>query len=222
METFVPFGWMHLTVTVVSAIGWLVVVRAARRSVRSGRERVFRWTFGLVILAVSLAATIQFAMREGAQLKDSLPLHACDIAWMLAAWSILSGGDGHRLRHQLLYYWGFGFSSFAYLTPGLEAGAGSILFWEYWSVHWLVLSAALINLVVFGVRPTWRGYLLTVALTAAIVAPMTVFNAVYDTMYFYTGRFEPDNPTIVWMVLIAIALFALMTLPAGFGRRGDT
>ena len=232
MDTFAPFGWMHLIVTGVSAIGWLLIVCAARRSASVGRESTFRWMFGLIILVAGLGSMLQIATREGSVLKYSLPLQACDIAWILAAWSILSGGDRRRLRHQLLYYWGFGFSAFAYWTPSLESGPGRLVFWQYWTGHWFILAAAIVNLVVFRVRPSWRDYLLTVAVTAATAAAMTVFNIAFDTNYFFTGDFKPNNPTvldllgpwplrIVWIVLIAVAIFTLMTLPAGFRRRNE-
>ncbi|MHC4081911.1 MAG: TMEM164-related integral membrane acyltransferase [Planctomycetota bacterium] len=225
VATFAPFGWMHFLVTAVSAAGWLLIVRASRPLAGTRAEQTFRLSLGLVILAVNLLFTVHRVAFVQQEFKESLPLQLCDLAWMVAAWSILSGGDPGRLQHQLAYYWGLGLSSFSYLTPVLQKGPATIFFWEYWTPHWLILAVAILNVAVFRVGPSWRSYLRVTAVTAALVGLGLLFNLAFDTSYCFTGRYTPTNPTlldvlgpwplrIVWMVLIGAAIFALMTLPA--------
>jgi hypothetical integral membrane protein (TIGR02206 family) len=216
---------MHFIVTAVSVAGWILIVRGCRPLVGTRRERTFRLSVGLVILAVNLTWTFHRMVLVHQEFKQSLPLQMCDLAWMVAAWSILSGGDPRRLQHQLMYYWGFGLSAFSYLTPILQRGPASIYFWEYWTPHWLILAVAILNVAVFRVRPSGKSFLQVTAVTAAIVGMGIIFNLVFDTSYCFTNRWTPTNPTIldvlgpwplriVWMYLIGAAIFALMTLPA--------
>jgi hypothetical integral membrane protein (TIGR02206 family) len=232
VETFAPFGWMHFLVTAVSGAGWLVIVRAARPLVGTRGERTFRLSLGLVILGVNLFFTVHRMAFVQQEFKESLPLQLCDLAWMVAAWSILSGGDPRRLQHQLMYYWGFGLCSFSYLTPVLQRGPVTIYFWEYWVPHWLIFAVAILNVAVFRVRPGWRSYGQATAATAAIVGLGLLFNLAFGTSYCFTSRWTPTNPTlldvlgpwplrIVWMVIIGAAIFAVLTLPA-FRRAGST
>jgi hypothetical integral membrane protein (TIGR02206 family) len=216
---------MHFLVTAVSVVGWLLIVRGARPLVGTPAERTFRLSLGLVILAVGLGFTFHRLVLVQQELKYALPLQLCDLAWMVAAWSILSGGDPRRLQHRLIYYWGLGFSSWGYLTPTLQRGPASIFFWEFWLPHWLILAVAILNVAVFGVRPSWRSYLQVWVVTAAVVGLGFAFNLAFDTSYCFTTRWTPSNPTLldvlgpwplrlVWMVLIGSGIFALLTLPA--------
>jgi hypothetical integral membrane protein (TIGR02206 family) len=225
VDSFSPFGWMHFIVTAVSVAGWILIVCACRSLAGTRREETFRRSLGLVIVAVNLAWTFHRMVLVQQAFKDSLPLQLCDLAWIVAAWSILSGGDPGRFQHQLSYYWGLGLSSFSYLTPILERGPASVYFWEYWTPHWLILAVAILNVAVFGVRPSWKSFLQVTAFTAAIAGVGIVFNLAFNTSYCFTSRWTPAHPTvldvlgswplrILWMYLIGAAIFALMTLPA--------
>ncbi len=229
MDTFASFGWMHFTITAVSAVGWWLMVLLARKAVGEGWESQFRLGFGLTILVVCLAFSVTFMIVINQDLIYSLPMNACDLAWMIAVWSLLAGGDSQKLRHQLMYYWGFGFCSFSYLTPSLQTGPGDYFFWHFWLWHWLILATAIVNVTAFGVRPTWRGFRNVIVATIVIVTPITLFNVYFDTSYFFTGEHKPSNPTpldlmgewpwrILWMCVVAIVIFAGLTLPACFKR----
>ncbi len=230
MEPFAPYGQTHCAMLLLCAGGWLLAIRAARRRRGTPRERRFRLAFGRSILLLN-AAWLAWKVTPGRfDLADSLPLHLCDAAWMAAAWSLLSGGDPRRLRHQLVYYWGLGLSPLGLLTPDLDAGPATIGFWVFWIRHWQIVGAALVNLAAFRVRPSWRAFLGACAVTAALVAPVTLLNAACGTFYFYTGPSLPGNPTpldllgrwplrILWIVLLTALLFFLMTLPAAFRRK---
>ncbi|MBI4879269.1 MAG: TIGR02206 family membrane protein [Planctomycetes bacterium] len=230
MEPFAPYGKTHFAMLLLCAAGWLLAIRAARRRRDTPRERGFRLALGLFILLLNTAWLACKVTPGRFELATSLPLHLCDAAWMAAVWSLLSGGDPRRLRHQLVYYWGLGLSPLGLLTPDLEASPAAISFWAFWLRHWQIVGAALVNLAAFRVRPSWRGFFGACAVTAALVAPVTLFNAVFATPYFYTGPSVPENPTpldllgrwplrIVWIVLLTALLFFLMTLPAALRRK---
>ncbi|MFH0946703.1 MAG: TIGR02206 family membrane protein [Planctomycetota bacterium] len=222
--SFEIFGWEHCCMLALLAGGWWALVVAGKRVTGSPGEPKLRFALGLSILVLNLPWLAWKLMPERFELGTSLPLQLCDVAWMAAAWSLLSHADFSRLRHQLVYYWALGLSPLGVLTPDLEHGPATIDFWSFWVRHFLIIGAALLNLLAFGVRPSWKGYIQTVGVTAAILLPVTLFNVFFDTSYFYTGRSTSANPSpldllgewplrIVWIVLLTAVVFTLMTLP---------
>lgn len=227
--SFEIFGWQHCGMLAVLAGGWWLLIRSGRRRALTAGEAPLRLALGLSVLAVNLPWLAWKLMPQKFELGTSLPLQLCDMAWMVAAWSLLSAADFSRLRHQLLYYWALGLSPLGILTPDLEQGPATIDFWSFWLRHWLIIGAALLNLLAFGVRPSWKGYFQTVGVTAAILLPVTLFNIFFETSYFYTGRSTSANPSpldllgewplrIVWIVLLTAVVFTLMTLPGRKSR----
>ena len=222
--TFQIFGSMHLGMLTLTAGGWWWLIRCGKRVVGASDEARLRRALGLSILLINLPWLGWKIWPTRFELGTSLPLQLCDFAWMVAAWSLLSAVDFTRLRHQLVYYWALGLSPIAILTPDLEQGPASVDFWVFWLRHWQITGTALLNLCAFGVRPSWRGYIQTVGVTAAILLPVTLLNVFFETSYFYTGRTSSVHPSpldllgdwplrIVWIVLITALLFTLMTLP---------
>jgi len=228
--TFELFGWTHFAMLALSAAGWWCLVRCGRQVAGTPRGEALRRVMGVSILLVNLPFLCWKLWPDHFEVGGSLPLHLCDVAWMAAAWSLLSAADFKKLRHQLVYYWALGLSPLAVLTPDLEQGPASPVFWIFWLRHFQIIGAALLNFGAFGVRPSRKGYFQTIAVTAAILLPVTWFNVLFDTSYFYTGRPTSSQPSpldllgewplrIAWIVLLTAVLFTLMTLPARRTRK---
>lgn len=223
-DAFRSFGLLHAVVVLASAVGWWAAVRSARR-VRGARgEGAWRRTAALFVWIPNAAWSVRMALPPHFSWGHSLPLHLCDFAWMAAGWSLWSGGDPRRLRHQVPVLWGFALSILGYVTPAVTAGPPSIWFWSFWICHWQILAVALGNVLAFGVRPDGRGLRGTLLLTAVLVALATAVNLLLDTSYCFTGRHVPDNPTpldllgpwplrILWIVLLGGVALTLVALP---------
>ena len=229
-DAFDSFGWLHGVVVLVSVVGWWLAVRWAQGVRGTLRETTWRRSAGLVIWGTNLAWTVHQALPGHFAWGHSLPLHLCDFAWMVAGWSLWSGGDPARLRHQVPVLWGLSLSILGYVTPAVTAGPGSIYFWSFWVCHWQILAVALVNVLAFGVRPDARGLFGTLLLTAALAAVATAVNLLLDTSYFFTGRGVPTNPTpldwlgpwplrILWIALLCSAALTLVALPFVLIRR---
>jgi hypothetical integral membrane protein (TIGR02206 family) len=154
----------------------------------------------------------------------SLPLHLCDFAWAAAGWSLWSGGDPQRLRHQVPVLWGLALSALAFLTPTVTSGPGGPFFWSFWITHWQILAVALWNLLGLGTRPDPRGLRGTLLLTAALFALATAVNLLLHTNYFFSGDALPSRPTpldglgpwplrILWIALLGALALCAIALP---------
>lgn len=223
-DAFPPYGALHLAVVLVSALAWWGAVRWARSIARTARERAWRRSMALAALGFNLAWTVRLCLPRYFELGFSLPLQLCDVAWMASSWSLWSGGDPRRLRHQLPVLWGLALSILGYLTPAVTSGPGGIHFWTFWISHWQIMATALVNWLAFGTRPDARGLRGTLLLTMLIFLGATAFNLAFDTSYFFTGRSIPSNPTpldllgpwplrIVWVGLLGAGALVLVAVP---------
>lgn len=223
-DAFPPFGLLHGTVVLASVIAWTLLVAAARRARGRTAERVLRRGLALFVWGFNAAWQLRLLLPDRFAWGHSLPLHLCDLAWMAAGWSLWSGGDPQRLRHQVPVLWGLALSALGYLTPAVTAGPRGIQFWTFWITHWQILAVALLNLLVVGTRPTWRGLRRTLLVTLVACALATAVNLALDTSYFFTGRSTPSNPTpldllgawplrILWIVLLGGLALVLAALP---------
>jgi hypothetical integral membrane protein (TIGR02206 family) len=228
-DEFSPFGVLHVLVFLVSALGWWGLVRWAAAVAGTGRERTWRRAFALFVWVVNAAWIARQNLPEHFAWGHSLPLHLCDLAWLAAGWSLWSGGDPRRLRHQVTVLWGLALSALGYLTPAVTSGPAGIHFWTFWVTHWQILGVALVNVLVFRVRPDARGLWGTLLITASWLVVATAVNLWLDTSYCFTGKAVPSNPTpldllgpwplrILWIALLGALALALVAWP--FVRAG--
>ena len=123
----------------------------------------------------------------------------------------------------LVYYWGLLLTPQALLTPTLSADFPDPRFLAFWGTHLMIVWAAVYLTWGLGLRPTWRGYASTLAITLVWLVSVFAFNELAGTNYGYVND-KPATASILdylgpwpWYVAVEIVLvaivWALMTLP---------
>jgi hypothetical integral membrane protein (TIGR02206 family) len=191
---FASFTAFHL-VTVTACVA--LMIGACRMGLwwRGGeRERRFRLTWGWTIVVVKSVETVYWFWPSNFTLEDSFPLQLCDLAAVTAAVAMLTRW---RLSRTMLYFWGIGLSTQAFVTPTVSSGLASAHFWFFWITHLMVVGSAIYDLVVHGYRPHWRDFVSAWFVTAAWVALVTVLNTSLGLNYGFIGNKVPERPTII-------------------------
>jgi hypothetical integral membrane protein (TIGR02206 family) len=217
-RTFVAYGPSHWVLIGVLLAGALVF------GVLGGRVRDPRpvaRTFAVVIVAFQLPLLVYRLLPAQFDVAVSLPFHLCDIAWPVAA---------HALWRQdqrtcaLTYYWGLTLAPQAVFTPALDApDFPHVDFIEFWGQHLLVVWSAVFLTWRVGLRPNWRGYRLSVAVTVGWGLLVLGFNSSAGTNYGFVNS-KPDNPSLLdlmggwpWYLVVELvvgmAAWALLTWP---------
>jgi hypothetical integral membrane protein (TIGR02206 family) len=220
---FVAYGPSHLVVLGLFAMGAAFLVRVGRRQTET-QARLLGRVFAVLIVAAFLVALVYKLVRPN--LDTSVPLQLCDIAELTAAYALWSQ---RHWAFVLTYYWCLVLSSQALITPDVgtpDEGAPDFphhLFVTFFTLHVLVVSAAIYLTWGRGMRPRWCDYRLVVTATLAWAAFTFTFNAIGGTNYGYLNRKPPTaslldvlGPWPVYLlteVAIVLIVWALMTWP---------
>jgi hypothetical integral membrane protein (TIGR02206 family) len=226
---FSAYGPSHLVVLAVFAIGAALLVWIGRRQSKAQARLLGRVLAVLIVAAFSVALVYKLVRPT---IGGSVPLQLCDIAELTAAYALWSQ---RHWAFALSYYWGLVLSSQALITPDIgtpEEGAPDFphhLFVTFFTLHVLVVWAAIYLTWGRGMRPRWRDYRFAVIVTLAWATFTFTFNAITGTNYGYLNRKPPTaslldvlGPWPVYLlteVTIVFIVWALMTWPWERARR---
>ncbi|GAB3293606.1 TIGR02206 family membrane protein [Parasphingorhabdus pacifica] len=227
-RTFEAYGPSHWALIALLVGGVLFIVVAGRHAGIRSEARVARG-FAVAITGFLVPMLLYRFLPGQWDVHDSLPLHLCDLAWMVAAYALWTRS---RWAYALTYYWGLTLTPQAMITPALDApDFPHIDFIEFWGQHCLVVWAAVYLTWVSGLRPDWRSYRISVVVTVVWGAAMLGFNEIFGTNYGFLNS-KPNNPSILdlmggwpWYLLVELVVgmlaWALVTAPWTRARSGE-
>ena len=223
--SFQPFTLTHAAALLGIAAATALLCMVGRRLGSNARAR-FERDLAAAHLFVWVMAHVYWMLPAQFELRTSLPLQLCHVASLAATAALVTD---NRLLQGLVYYWGFGLSTQALLTPALEEGPAILWFWVFWQQHGTVFAVACYHVVVQGFRPTWTDYGRACLATFGYFCVVFPLDVAFDLNYGFVGPSRPDYPTIIdvlgpWphrlAVIFAIiaAVMALITWPWQRGR----
>lgn len=199
-----PFGPEHLgalawTLPLMVGSSWLGrrwLRRASEGSDAGGaaRERSLCAWWGAGVVAINIASIAYWLMPVRYDIRTSLPLQLCDLACLMTPLVFLTRW---RLPRALVYFWGIGLSTQAFVTPTLDEPPPSARYWLFWLVHLAIVGSAVYDLAVRRFRPTWRELLWALGVSITWAALMVWLNEALGSNYGYVGRGDASSPTLV-------------------------
>jgi hypothetical integral membrane protein (TIGR02206 family) len=120
----------------------------------------------------------------------------------------------NRALAALLYFWGFALCTQALLTPTLQEGPATPVFWYFWLSHGMIVGVGAYALAVHGYRPTWRDWRIACLAAAVYAAVAIAVDLALGANYGFLGPTKPEQPTIVdllgpWPARLVV-IFALV------------
>lgn len=222
---FTPWGTSH--VAALLAFGALVagLLAASRRLSPAGSRGLGR-ALGVTILCVQAPFQVYSMLPANWSLAYSLPFELCDLAWMAAVLALWTRSAPWTY---CTYYWGLTLTSQAMVTPRLEQDFPSAQFCMFWAQHGLTVAAAIYCAWGLRLRPTWRGYRVTLVATTVWIVLMLAFNSAFGTNYLFLNEKPPRSILDLlgdwpWYILseaaLTAAFWALITWPWARAQRG--
>ena len=153
---FSAYGPSHWVVLGVFVVGAAALIWIGRRQNESQGRLLGRVLAALIVAAFSVALVYKLIQPT---IDNSVPLQLCDVAELTAAYALWSQ---RHWAFALTYYWGLVLSSQALITPDVgtpEEGAPDFphhLFVTFFTLHVLVVWAAIYLTWGRRMRPTWR------------------------------------------------------------------
>lgn len=228
LDRFELFTPLHGTAVLFTLAVLVVVVVLGRRWRGTTCQRPFEMSLAALALLTWIVTNGYYLVPGRFSVSRALPLHVTDFLGLMGP-LVLAFGRPRPLR-ALLYYWGIGLSTMAFITPDLQSGPAQIGFWFFFIAHLMILVAVAYDLLVRDFRPDWRDWLSAVALSVLYVACMAPLNLLLESNYGFVGRATPGQPSLIdylpawpWRIFIMLGLtviaMALLTLPWTAGRR---
>ncbi|MBU9765688.1 TIGR02206 family membrane protein [Mycobacterium sp. TNTM28] len=215
---FTVYGPSHWAAIAVFVAGAVLLVWLGRRQ-SAHQSRAFGRILG-GLTAVVYAAMLVYILVPPS-LERSVPLRLTDLATVVGAYALWSQ---RQWAYVLTYYWGLVLSTQALISPVLKSpDFPHYEFLAFWSIHLLVVWAAIYLTWGRGMRPSWRGYRLVVLVTAVWAVTTMVFNRWAGTNYGFLNA-KPATASLLdlmgpWPVYVLVAsaavavVWALMTWP---------
>ena len=217
---FDPMGTSHLVMLAVFVLGLVPAALLGRRLRARGRARRTTRHWAVPALLLVLAFQLVDFLPGNFDLQTTLPLQLCDLA-MLA--TVVALWTHHPMAVALTYYWGLTLTPQALLTPALVHDFPDPKFLGFWVMHLLIVWGAVLLTWGLGIRPTWRTYGTSVAITLVWLVAVFVFNTAVGTNYGFvngkpaTGSGLDYLPAWPWYLVIEVvlvaAVWALITWP---------
>lgn len=215
---FTAYGPSYWAAIAVFALVAALLVWLGRRQTEP-QSRVLGRVLGLLTAAIYVAMLVYTLIPPS--IERSVPLRLTDLATVVGAYAFWSQ---RQWAYELTYYWGLTLSAQALISPVLKSpDFPHYEFLAFWSIHLLVVWAAIYLTWGRGMRPGWRSYRFVVLVTAAWAAVTMGFNSFAETNYGFLNA-KPATASLLdvlgpWPVyvltasVLVLAVWALMTWP---------
>jgi hypothetical integral membrane protein (TIGR02206 family) len=188
---FIAYGAAHIGAV---ALAFTVPLALAALVRRAGRLDPFvRWTLVAVMIGNQLVWLALVDADDWVSWQNLLPMHLCDWAQIAAAVSLIWP---RRKPFELAYFWAFGGTLQALLTPELAAGFPDIRFIIFFVAHGAVITSVLYLLLTHGLRPTLASLPRVAAWSLFYMVSALSIDMVLGTNFGYL-RFKPDTPSLL-------------------------
>lgn len=213
-------GTHHLWSLGVFAAVMAAMIVSGRRSDRATRRVMAGFGF-----AVWLLSSIYYLLPANIEPDKSLPIQACDILGLLAPIYLLLPS---RWLQSVVYFGGFGLTTQAFVTPVVDTGPDTLVFWIFWLLHGVILAASIYIVAVEGFRPAFKDYRNAVAVWCGYALAMVALNFAThaaglnngDGWYYgYLGPSIPDEAADSVLKFLGpwpVRPLAMMGLALGF------
>lgn len=191
---FETFGAPHIVTMALTLVLPIVLAVAARRAASRAVGATISYLLASMLL-INEVTHWGYRLAEvgwSRFVENHLPLHACGIAVLATAATLLFRS---QRAYEIAFFWGVVGSSNAVITPGWQAGDfPDYHFFQYFISHSGIVAGALFATWGLKMRPTLGGMFRSFAFLNLFALGIAFFNLIFDSNYMYLSG--PPSGTI--------------------------
>lgn len=220
-EGIIRWSCSHWGAIIATVAVTLALLTGGRKLSLEGRQKLCR----VLAMAVGLvyAADTSFILitQHHGSWEKNLPFHYCSMMLLVAVFALWTR---HRAACWVLYFGALTACMQGLITPALEADFPSLRYFLFFSVHGILMPAALAVPLLLGMRASMRDVVVSQLLMNAYLVCIHPVNLVFGTTNYGFTMESPVPGCILdyagpapWYYLLlqipAFALFCLLRLP---------
>ena len=190
---FVPFEVSHLSALAVTFVTSLVLVAIAQTWSNRRLAATIRWVLAALLITnwlLWLALLYNMGWLSPATI---LPANLCDWATIVVIITLIRP---NQRTYELAYFWGFGGTLQALLTPDLAADFPDLRFLIFFALHGGVIASVLVLTLGMRMRPWLSSIPRVIAWSLVYLVTAIVVNAVFGTNFGYLMT-KPTQPSLL-------------------------
>ena len=211
----------HLISIVFFVVLIIWTIYMAKSFKKKEKEKNFLLGFSIIAILFWLYMQVWYLLPENYDPFKSFPLHVCDL---LLPIGIIGINIKNRWIKATTFYWSIGFATQAFITPTVYEGPNTMRYWLFWISHSIIIFNSVYLLIVHKYKGSYKDAIkasLSAIIYLIIILPINLLN---DWNYGYVGNMPSEKPSIIdllgpwplrilWMFLIMVLLFMLITIP---------
>lgn len=156
-------------------------------------QKLFCYVLGGLLIFQEIVREVWHMSIGIFSLGRSLPLHLCGAAIILGPLMLIK--KNYSL-YEILYFWGFGGTIQALITPNCLWGFPHLSYFLYFISHGLIILACVYMTFVEKFRPTWISILKVFIVTNIYMGFIAIVNLLTGGNYMFICD-KPETPSII-------------------------
>lgn len=190
---FKAFALPHIGALIVILIINIVMVMWLKNVKNEKTKKFFCYILGALLIFTEVVRVVWHVSIGIFSWGRSLPLHLCGVAIILGPIMLVKK---NYAIYEILYFWGFGGTIQALLTPNCLWGFPHLSYFIYFTSHGFIICACVYMTFVEGFRPTWKSIIKVFIVTNILMGFIAIVNLLTGGNYMFICA-KPETPSII-------------------------
>ena len=175
---------------------------------------------GILGLSIKLFESIYRVLFENFSIADSIPLHFCNFALIIASLYLITKKS---IFFNILYFFSFGALA-AIILPGIGKYYTHFYVYLFMINHFFEIATVLFGFIYMKEQITFTGYRVSILVTSILFIISFFYNKFFGTNFMFLETyiapfFEFIKPFYVYRVVLVLSFFIIMTLMYLFPKK---
>lgn len=219
---FTYFNEIHINSFILSIFLTFIFLFIPKIPILKNKINIMKYaTFlGILGLSIKLFESIYRVLFENFSIADSIPLHFCNFALIIAGLYLITKKS---IFFNILYFFSFGALA-AIILPGVGKYYTHFYVYLFMINHFFEIATVLFGFIYMKEQITFTGYRVSILVTSILFIISFFYNKLFGTNFMFLETyiatfFEFIKPFYVYRVVLVLSFFIIMTLMYLFPKK---